>query len=134
MTENKGPRDDRWYLPLMAPNTKGDKFAWLDPTSIYINGRAFHDLLDDLCAELDPDTIDVVAGLDAMGFVLGAGIATRIGKGFLPIRKAGKLPVATIGEDYALEYGEARLDQAKELIEEGVPLMPLPFRPKQKLT
>ena len=95
MTDDKGPRDDRWYLPLMAPNTKGDKFAWLDPTSIYINGKAFHDLLDDLCAELDPDTIDVVAGLDAMGFVLGAGIATRLGKGFLPIRKAGKLCVET---------------------------------------
>ncbi len=38
---NKGPRDDRWYLNLMAPNTKGPKFAWLDPTSIYINGEAF---------------------------------------------------------------------------------------------
>lgn len=34
---NKGPRDDRWYLNIMAPNTKGNKFAWLDPTSIYIN-------------------------------------------------------------------------------------------------
>ena len=57
---DKGPRDDRWYFSIMAPNTKGDQFAWLDPTSIYINGRAFHDLLDDLCAELDPDEIDVV--------------------------------------------------------------------------
>lgn len=93
--DDKGPRDDRWYFSLMAPNTKGDKFAWLDPTSIYINGEAFHDLLDDLCADLDADTIDVVAGLDAMGFVLGAGIATRLGKGFLPIRKAGKLCVET---------------------------------------
>ena len=46
--ENIGPRDKRWYFKLMAPNTKGDKFAWLDPTSIYINGAAFHDLLDDL--------------------------------------------------------------------------------------
>lgn len=79
----------------MAPNTKGDKFAWLDPTSIYINGEAFHDLLDDLCVEIDPKEIDVVAGLDAMGFVLAAGIATRIGCGFLPIRKAGKLCVDT---------------------------------------
>ena len=49
---DKGPRDDRWYLNLMAPNTKGDKFAWLDPTSIYINGEAFHDLLDDLVADV----------------------------------------------------------------------------------
>ena len=79
----------------MAPNTKGAKFAWLDPTSIYINGEAFHDLLDDLCADLDPAQIDVVGGLDAMGFVLGSAIATRIGRGFLPIRKAGKLCVDT---------------------------------------
>ena len=51
MTErDKGPRDDRWYLNIMAPNTKGDKFAWLDPTSIYINAAAFNDLLDDLMA------------------------------------------------------------------------------------
>ena len=92
---DKGPRDDRWYFSLMAPNTKGEKFAWLDPTSIYINGEAFHDLLDDLCAELNPDDIDVVGGLDAMGFVLGAGIGARIGRGFLPIRKAGKLCVDT---------------------------------------
>ena len=95
IARDKGPRDNRWYFQLMAPNTKGSRFAWLDPTSIYINGAAFKDLLDDLCADLQPDTIDVVAGLDAMGFVLGAGIATRIGKGFLPIRKAGKLCVET---------------------------------------
>lgn len=92
---DKGPRDARWYFSLMAPNTKGEKFAWLDPTSIYINPTAFHDLLDDLCAELSPDEVDVVAGLDAMGFVLGASLATRLGCGFLPIRKAGKLCVET---------------------------------------
>ncbi|MEM1300549.1 MAG: phosphoribosyltransferase family protein [Pseudomonadota bacterium] len=92
---DKGPRDDRWYLKLMAPNTKGEKFAWLDPTSIYINGAAFHDLLDDLCADLDGIEADVVAGLDAMGFVLGAALAARLGVGFLPIRKAGKLCVDT---------------------------------------
>jgi adenine phosphoribosyltransferase len=95
MSRNKGPRDDRWYLNLMAPNTKGPKFAWLDPTSIYINGEAFHDLLDDLVADLKGTTADVVGGLDAMGFVLGAALATRLGIGFLPIRKAGKLCVET---------------------------------------
>ncbi|MGA0924497.1 MAG: phosphoribosyltransferase family protein, partial [Lutimaribacter sp.] len=92
---NKGPRDDRWYLNIMAPNTKGDKFAWLDPTSIYINGAAFNDLLDDLMADLKDVDYDVVGGLDAMGFVLGAAIAARSGVGFLPIRKAGKLCVDT---------------------------------------
>ena len=86
---------ERWYLDIMSPNTKGDKFAWLDPTSIYINGDAFHDLLDDLAADLADVRCDVVAGLDAMGFVLGAALATRLSVGFLPIRKAGKLCVDT---------------------------------------
>lgn len=92
---DKGPRDDRWYLNIMAPNTKGDTFAWLDPTSIYINARAFQDLLEDLLADLEGVEYDVVAGLDAMGFVLGAALAARSGVGFLPIRKAGKLCVDT---------------------------------------
>ena len=88
-------RNTRWYLDIMSPNTKGEKFAWLDPTSIYINGDAFTQLLDDLTADLEGVDCDVVAGLDAMGFVLGAALATRIGVGFLPIRKAGKLCVDT---------------------------------------
>ena len=88
-------RNTRWYLDIMSPNTKGEKFAWLDPTSIYINGDAFTQLLEDLTADLESVDCDVVAGLDAMGFVLGAALATRIGVGFLPIRKAGKLCVDT---------------------------------------
>lgn len=92
---NQGPREDRWYLRLMAPNTKGDHFAWLDPTPIYTHPGALNDLLDDLVADLSRVECDVVAGLDAMGFVLGSALAIRLGKGFLPIRKAGKLCVET---------------------------------------
>ena len=108
MTDLKGPRDDRWYLSLMSPNTKGPKFAWLDPTSIYINSAAFSDLLDDLCAELDAGEIDVVAGLDAMGFVLGAALAARLGRGFLPVRKAGKLCVDTDKVSYGNYSGRTQ--------------------------
>ena len=100
MTTNKADvtgktSGNRWYLSIMSPNTKGEKFAWLDPTSIYINGDAFHDLLDDLVVDLKHVKCDVVGGLDAMGFVLGSALATRLGVGFLPIRKAGKLCVDT---------------------------------------
>jgi adenine phosphoribosyltransferase len=79
----------------MSPNTKGPKFAWLDPTSIYINAAAFSDLLDDLLDDLKGVEFDVVGGCDAMGFVLGAGLAARTGRGFLPVGKAGKLCVDT---------------------------------------
>ena len=94
-SNNRQTKKDRWYLDIMSPNTKGEKFAWLDPTSIYINGDAFHDLLDDLVSDLVNVKCDVVAGLDAMGFVLGTALATRLNVGFLPIRKAGKLCVDT---------------------------------------
>ena len=92
--------DAGWYLPLMAPNVKGERFAWLDPSTIYINAAAFHALVDDLVAPFDPSEIDVVAGFDAMGFVLGSAVATRLGKGFLTIRKAGKMPVETDSVDF----------------------------------
>ena len=60
MTEG---RMEHWYLDIMSPNTKGEKFAWLDPTSIYINGEAFTQLLDDLTADLEGFDCDVVADM-----------------------------------------------------------------------
>ena len=96
----KGNRDNRWYLNIMSPNTKGEKFAWLDPTSIYINTNAFIDLLDDLLDDLEEIDCEVIAGIDAMGFVLGSALAARLRKGFLPISKAGKLCVDTKKVDF----------------------------------
>ena len=84
---------ERAYLATMAPNVKGETFAWLDPSTLYINADTFRAVVDDLVAPFDPAGVDVVAGFDAMGFVLGTAIAVRLGKGFLTLRKAGKLPV-----------------------------------------
>ena len=109
---NKGPRDDRWYLNLMAPNTKGDKFAWLDPTSIYINERAFHDLLDDLVEDLKGIKADVAAGLDAMGFVLGAALAAN----------GRRVLIATTGHDDRLAWmlGADALTDARQQVGESL--------------
>ena len=84
---------ERAYLAAMAPNVKGERYAWLDPSTLYINAAVFQAVVDDLVAPFDPAGIDVVAAFDAMGFVLGSAIAVRLGKGFLTLRKAGKLPV-----------------------------------------
>jgi hypothetical protein len=86
---------ERSYLRKMAPTVKGDTFAWLDPSSAYINGRAFTQMVDDLVFPFRTMFIDVVAGIDAAGYVLGAALATRLGTGILTVRKAGKLPVPT---------------------------------------
>ncbi len=93
MSENENDRNARWYLSLMAPRSRGDKYAWLDPSAAYVNAKSFHAILDDLLAPFDEDEIDLVTGFDAAGFVLGAGMATRLRKGFLTIRKGGKIPV-----------------------------------------
>jgi len=99
---------ERSYLSHMAPNVKGGKFAWLDPSTMYINARVFHALLDDLLAPFQTDEVDVVAGFDAAGFVLGAAIATRLGKGFLTIRKSGKLPVETDSVEFVNYSGRTQ--------------------------
>ena len=63
--------------------------------------------------------VDAVAGMEARGFIFGAALAEKLGTGFLPLRKPGKLPVATIGVDYDLEYGSARLELDPTLVGAG---------------
>lgn len=62
---------------------------------------------------------DVVAGLDARGFILGAVIAHELGLGFIPIRKKGKLPYTTVEETYALEYGSATVELHTDAVQAG---------------
>lgn len=61
-------------------------------------------------AEPYRDRVDIVAGLEARGFIFGAAVAMHLGVGFLPVRKAGKLPGPTVGVDYDLEYGSSRIE------------------------
>jgi adenine phosphoribosyltransferase len=75
-----------------------------------------------LCAEklrAEGLEAEAIAGIEARGFIFGAALAARLGLGFVPLRKAGKLPVPTITEDYALEYGNARLECDPTLVRAG---------------
>ena len=120
----KRVRKDKWYLSIMAPNTKGDSFAWLDPTSIYINSDAFHDLVNDLLRDLVDVEVDVVGGIDAMGFVLGAALATRLGVGCLPFRKAGKLCVETDAVSFVNYSGRIQdMEMRKPAFQAGTRVM-----------
>lgn len=65
------------------------------------------------------DSFDYIAGLEARGFLIGPPLAARLGKRFLAVRKAGKLPPETIGESYSLEYGEAKVEIEKDAIQPG---------------
>nr|XP_056721378.1 adenine phosphoribosyltransferase-like [Euleptes europaea] len=89
-----------WYLKLMAPNVKGPGYAWLDPSRLYCHPQALQDCIKNLVQPFQDEAIDLVAGIDAMGFILGATIANFLQKGFVAIRKAGHLCVETITQPY----------------------------------
>ena len=63
--------------------------------------------------------VDKVAGLEARGFIIGGAVAEKLGLGFVPVRKKGKLPGATIAEDYVLEYGTATLEIHEDALVPG---------------
>jgi adenine phosphoribosyltransferase len=63
--------------------------------------------------------IERVAGIEARGFILGAAVAYELGLGFIPVRKKGKLPAETVGQDYALEYGTDRIEIHTDAISPG---------------
>ncbi len=76
-----------------------------DITTLLNNPKAYQTLMNHLEARYRKMEIDYVAGIDARGFIFGAALADRLGVGFVPVRKKGKLPYTTVSEKYTLEYG-----------------------------
>jgi adenine phosphoribosyltransferase len=75
--------------------------------------------IDSLAIPYEASGIDVVVGIESRGFILGAVVAQRIGAGFIPVRKPGKLPTKAIKEIYELEYGKDALEIHADAIEKG---------------
>lgn len=81
-----------------------------DITTLIAHGEGLAATIDFLVDNARKARPAAIAGIEARGFIFGAAIAARLSLGFVPLRKAGKLPVEVIGIDYALEYGSARLE------------------------
>ena len=94
-----------------------------DVTTLFSNAAGFRMAIEQLVERLGGQTVDAVAGLEARGFILGGAVADRLGTAFVPVRKAGKLPGATISERYSLEYGEAELELHEDAIEPGARIL-----------
>ncbi len=92
-----------------------------DITPLLLDPRAMRALVDSLVWRyMDPALRpDVVAGIDARGFIVGAVVAFELGVGFIPVRKQGKLPFDTVSQSYALEYGQATVEVHADAVSPG---------------
>ncbi len=104
-----------------VPDWPAPGVQFRDITPLLQNPKVFRVLIDAFVHRyMDPDLRpDVVAGLDARGFILGAVIAYELNVGFVPIRKKGKLPFTTVQETYELEYGSATVELHTDAVQPG---------------
>ncbi len=90
-----------------------------DVTTLFLDHKGLKQAIDQMVEPYVDQKIDKVAGLEARGFILGGAIADRLSLGFVPIRKAGKLPGKVISQEYELEYGSATMEIHDDCIEPG---------------
>src|ERR1700683_1914386 len=102
--------DELKKLIREVPDYPKPGILFYDLTTILKDKKGFHALVDQLCDHYDGHTIDLVAGIEARGFIFAPALAYRLGAGFVPVRKPKKLPAKTASISYALEYGTDTLE------------------------
>jgi adenine phosphoribosyltransferase len=90
-----------------------------DITTLLQDPAGLHAAIDSLTTPFTGQHIDLVVGIESRGFIFGAAVADRIGAGFVPIRKPGKLPSACVRQSYALEYGTDTLEIHEDAVKQG---------------
>ncbi len=93
-----------------VPDFPKPGIVFKDITPVLSDGSLFRQAIDEFVAACEGQNIQKIAGIDARGFLFGATVADRLGLGFVPIRKKGKLPWKTESLSYKLEYGEAEIE------------------------
>jgi adenine phosphoribosyltransferase len=110
--------DDTWLRSLVRDigdfPARGVTFR--DITPLLGDAGAFRRAVDELADRFSDVEVDRVVGIEARGFILAAPVAYHLGAGFVPVRKAGKLPWAVVREEYALEYGSDKLEIHRDAI------------------
>lgn len=94
-----------------------------DITPLLSDAAAFKLAVDGLVEQFDGVEVDQVVGVESRGFIFGAALAYRIGAGFVPVRRPGKLPWAVVREEYELEYGTDKLEIHRDAIRPGERIM-----------
>jgi len=111
--------DDLKKLIREVPDYPKPGILFYDLTTLLKDKQGFHSLIDRLCDHYQGRTIDVVAGMEARGFIFAPALAYRLGAGFVPVRKPRKLPAKTASISYALEYGSDTLEVHEDAIAKG---------------
>ncbi|MXO55577.1 adenine phosphoribosyltransferase [Pontixanthobacter gangjinensis] len=111
--------DELKLLIRTVPDFPNAGIQFRDITTLIGNGRGLAATVQMLAEAAQAAGAAGIAGMEARGFIFGAAVAVQLELPFIPIRKPGKLPIATIGVDYALEYGSDRLEIDPDAIEEG---------------
>jgi len=102
-----------------VPDFPKPGILFYDVTTLLKDPQGFKLAIDSMSEPYHDKGISLVVGIESRGFILGSAVADRIGAGFVPVRKLGKLPAETVRASYALEYGTDSLEMHRDAIEPG---------------
>jgi adenine phosphoribosyltransferase len=102
-----------------VPDFPVEGILFYDITTMLKNPEAFKESVDQLVNYYQETEVDIVIGVESRGFIFGTPLAYKLGAGFVPVRKPGKLPAEKLTESYELEYGTNTLEIHKDAIEQG---------------
>lgn len=115
------PADTSWLTDLVRDidDYPQPGVTFRDITPLLGDADGFGRAITSLVERFDGLAVDRVIGMEARGFIIAAPVAFQIGAGFVPVRKAGKLPWAVVREEYSLEYGSDKLEMHRDAIRPG---------------
>jgi len=102
-----------------VPDFPKSGILFYDVTTLLRDREGFKLAIDSMATPFTDSAVDLVVGIESRGFILGSAVADRIGAGFVPVRKLGKLPAATVRASYALEYGTDSLEMHRDAVDPG---------------
>jgi adenine phosphoribosyltransferase len=121
MSKTANAPDDRLQHVMSrirdVPDFPKPGILFKDVTPLLGDGPAFRTVTDLLAERITPHKPELIVGIESRGFIFGAALAERLGVGFVPVRKPGKLPYKTTRETYSLEYGTDALEMHEDAVE-----------------
>jgi len=119
--ERRRPRESSLIQSYIrdVPDFPKKGILFKDITPLLANPKGLKEAIADMASAVEPKSFDLVCGIESRGFIFGTALAHHLGKGFIPIRKPGKLPWKTASESYQLEYGTDKIEIHIDAVKPG---------------